>query len=339
MMKKTYRLLSLLLCCCLALAGCGPAAPAQSSVSGSAGQPNRAEVSSASAVQNTAVSFTDDLGRTVTVNRPTRTAALLGSFAQVWTLAGGSLCAAANDAWEDLALDLPEGTVNLGSLTEMSMELVLSSEPDFILASVNTKRHMEWRDTLEATGIPTAYFEVNNFEDYLRMLKLCTEITGRDDLYEQNGAAVQKQVDAVLARSRERMTGQQAPRVLSLTASATNLYVKNSTDNVLGTMLRDLGCVNIADSDTTLLETLSMEHILLADPDCIFIVQRGSDTDGMRANVQRTLMDDPAWSSLTAVQNNRVYFMDKTLYALKPNHRWGQAYEQLEDFLYHENAA
>ena len=39
----------------------------------------------------TAITFTDDLGRTVTVDRPQRTAALLGSFAQVWMLAGGEM--------------------------------------------------------------------------------------------------------------------------------------------------------------------------------------------------------------------------------------------------------
>ena len=42
----------------------------------------------------------------------------------------------------------------------------------------------------------------------------------------------------------------------------------------------------------------------------------------------------PDRSTLRAVQEGRCYVMDQTLYNLKPNARWGQAYEQLADILY-----
>ena len=118
-----------------------------------------------------------------------------------------------------------------------------------------------------------------------------------------------------------------------MVASATNVYVKNSQGNVLGEMLYKLGCINIADSESSLLENLSLEHILQADPDYIFIVQRGDDEAGMRQYVRQIMSENPAWSLLSAVQNDRVYFMEKNLYNLKPNHRWGEAYEKLEAIL------
>lgn len=116
-------------------------------------------------------------------------------------------------------------------------------------------------------------------------------------------------------------------------ASASSISVKNSQDNVLGEMLHTLGCVNIADANDSLLENLSMEYILQSDPDYIFVVQRGDDAQGMRENVARMLETDPAWNKLTAVREGKVYFMDKNLYNLKPNHRWGEAYEKLEEIL------
>lgn len=297
-----------LLLALLLLAGCGfPAAPS-----------------------DTAYTFTDDLGRQVTVDDPQRTAALLGSFAQVWQLAGGQVCATADDAWEDLNLTLPEGAVNLGNTKNMSLELLLSAQPDFILASTNTRQNVEFRETLEATGIPTAYFDVADFGDYLRLLDICTDITGRKDLYDTQGLQVQQQIEAILERSRDR--GNQ-PTVLCLRASASSATVKNSRDNVLGEMLCSLGCINIADSDSSLLENLSLEHILLSDPEYIFIVQRGDDEAGMQEYVQQNLISHPLWSQLTAVKAGRVYFMDKTLFNLKPNHRWAEAYEILENIL------
>ena len=275
------------------------------------------------------ITFTDDLGRTVTVQEPQRVAALLGSFAQIWMLSGGTVCATADDAWEDLALDLPADAVNLGNIKELSLELLLASQPDLVLASTNTRQHLEWKQTLEAAGIPVAYFDVADFDGYLRLLKLCTQITGRDDLYETHGLRVQEQIEAVL----EKRQGVEAPTVLCMRASASSISVKNSQDNVLGEMLHSLGCINIADVNASLLDTLSMEYILQADPDFIFLVQRGDDAKGMRDYVARTLESDPVWSRLTAVQEGRVYFMDKHLYNLKPNHRWGEAYEKLEEIL------
>lgn len=294
---------------------CGCAAPAVA-------EPEAAE----------AFTFTDDLGRSVSIRSPKRIACLLGSFAQIWQLAGGEVAATADDAWEDLALELAEDCVNLGNTKSLSLELLLAAQPDFILASANTRQNLEWKETLESTGIPTAYFDVADFGDYLRLLKLCTDITGRSDLYERHGETVQKQIDAVLEQAAARGT---TPTVLSMRASASMVTVKNSEDNVLGEMLKSLGCVNIADSDASLLENLSLERILEADPDFLFFVQRGDDTEGMRAYVKNMMQENPAWQQLTAVKEGRVYFMDKRLYNLKPCHRWGEAYEQLEEILEH----
>lgn len=284
-----------------------------------------------SAPDGGAYTFTDDLGRTVTVDSPQRTAALLGSFADVWQLSGGNIVAAPNDAWIDFDFDLPEDVVNLGQMNELSMELLFSADPDFIIASSNTRVDLDWLDTLESTGIPVAYFDVSDFDDYLRMLKICTDITGREDLYETNGLEVQKQIDEVISRSESRKND--PPTVLSLRASAASIRAKNSKGNVLGEMLKNLGCVNIADNNDSLLENLSMEYIIECDPDYIFFVQMGDDSEGMKKNVEQFIADNPPWQELSAVKAERVYFMDKKLYSLKPNSRWGEAYEKLEGIL------
>ena len=284
-------------------------------------------------IDASSVVITDDLGREVTVGSPRRVAALLASFAQIWQLAGGQVVAAPEDAWVDLNLQLPEDAVNLGSMKSLSLELLLQAQPDLILASVNTRQHMEWKQTLESTEIPVLYFDVEDFEDYLRVLSIFTDLTGRKDLLEENGLNVQKQIASVVERSKQRLAQEEAPTVLCIVASASIIKAKNSEGNVLSSMLHTLGCRNIADADTILLDELSMEHILLSDPDYIFFVQRGDDAEGMREYVQDVFLDAPAWSTLSAVQNGRVFFMEKELFHLKPNHRWGDAYEILEEIL------
>ena len=283
------------------------------------------------AAEAAAVTFTDDLGREVTVSSPQRVAILLGSYADVWSLAGGkdTIVAAADDSWRDFDLELDSSVANLGSLLEPSMETLISAEPDFVIASSNTKADLELQDSLEALGIPVAYFGVNTFDEYLHMLDICTQITGQRDNYQTYGLDVQAQVDAAKAEA-----DGSAPTVLFLRAGSNGVKVKNSKDTVLGAMLADLGAVNIADSDTALLEDLSLEQIMADDPQYIFAVYQGSDQEAAQKVMEQTLTSNPAWNSLTAVQEGRYYVMDKTLYHLKPNDRWGEAYQKLADILY-----
>ena len=283
-------------------------------------------------VRDDSYTFTDDLGRTIAVHDPQRVASLLGSFSDVWVLAGGELVASVDDAWDDFGLDLGADAVNLGGTKDPSLEKLLASDPDFVIASANTQADLDLMDTLDAAGIPTAYFDVSDFDDYLRMLKIFTDITGRADLYEANGAAIQDRIEASVSRVREHF-GEESPKVLYQRIAASTIRAKNSKGNVLGEMLNSFGCTNIADSDATLLENLSMEHILAQDPDFIFLVPQGNDEAGAQAALEQFIADNPAWQGLTAVQEGRVYTLEKRLYSLKPNALWAQAYEQLEGIL------
>lgn len=312
------RLLLLILAAVLCLSGC--ATPAASA-------PTVSEPASSSAI-----TFTDDLGREVVLpESPQRVAALIGSFADIWCLAGGkdTLVAAAGDAWTSFDLGLDETVSDLGAIKAPNLEVLLAARPDFVLGSCNTQADLELQPILEQANIPVAYFDIQHFEDYLRMLEICTALTGEPERYEENGAAVADRVEAAMARQNG-----SAPTVLCIRATGSGCKVKGSEDNVLGEMLRDLGCVNIADSDSSLLEDLSIEAIIAADPDYVFTVLQGADPTRAQASLESTLLSNPAWKGLRAVQEGRFYTLDHALYNLKPNARWGEAYENLADILY-----
>ena len=308
------RLIAILLIASMLLAGCGGTA-----------EPKRSDA---------AVTFVDDLGREVTVDNPQRVAALLGSFADVWVLSGGTLCAAAEDAWEDFGLDLD--AVNIGGAHSPSLEQLLSAEPDYVIASSSTASNLEFLDTLEAAGITVAYFDVKHFDDYLRMLDICTDITGRKDLYDQNGLQIQTQIEAIKARYAADDIPEEQRKVLLIRAAASVIKAKGSSGTILGEMLADMGCINIADSDDTLLETLSVEAVIRQQPYHIFVVTMGSNTEAARASLESMLLENPAWSTLDAIQAGRLHYMDKTLFNLKPNANWAQSYQILYETLIEE---
>ena len=323
MKLTTLRPLAAILLVCT-LTACAPtSAPSDSTVQSGG--------STSSSSQTQAVTFTDDLGRTVTVERPERVAALIGSFADIWCLAGGqdSLVATANDAWTSFDLGLDDSVLDLGGVKEPNFEILLSAQPDLVLASCNTTANVDMRTSLEQANIPVAYFDIQHFSDYLRMLEICTQLTGCPERYTQYGEEVGKEIDQAIARQ-----DGSAPTVLCMRTTGSSCKVKGSQDFLLGEMLADLGCVNVADQDSALLEDLSLEAIMAADPDYIFVVLQGSDPTKAQDTLERTLLSNPAWGSLRAVQEGRFYTLEHSLYNLKPNARWGEAYEKLADILY-----
>ena len=278
------------------------------------------------------VTFTDALDRSVTVNKsPQRVAALLGSFADTWILSGGEICAAGEDAGDDYGLELKDA-VNLGGAHSPSLESLLSADPDFVFASASTKADVEMKETLENAGITVAYFDVDKFNDYLAMLKICTDITGRNDLYEQNGEKVKEEIEKIKKDFSSANLTEEKRTVLLLRTSASLLKAKGSEGTVLGEMLNDLNLINIADSDETLLENLSVESVIRQEPYRIFAVSMG-DEDAAKKNLSKTMEENPAWGKLDAVAQNRLHIMDKRLFNLKPNADWAKAYEQLTEIL------
>ena len=178
-MKK--RLQTLLLAGLLLLSGCAQTTdPAADGQTPTEDVPQQEEAASPEAQ-----TFTDDLGREVSLETPKRVAAMIGSFADIWCIAGGkdTLIAAAHDSWTSFDLGLGDDVTDIGAVKDPSLETLLAAEPDLILASCNTSANVEMLETIEQAGLRAAYFDVENFDDYLRMLEICTRLTGCPENY------------------------------------------------------------------------------------------------------------------------------------------------------------
>lgn len=278
--------------------------------------------------ESTVVTFTDDLDREIEVDSPERVVTLLGSFCDEWLLAGGTVVGTANDTFTNYDFGFGDEVVDIGSTHEPDVEKILSVEPDFVIASAKLDAQVELKDTFEKAGITVAYLDVDDFGDYLRTLDIFTQITGEKENFDKYGTEVSKEIE----QAKSKIDGRR-PTVLFIRAAASSVKVKGSKGIVGGEILADLDTDNIADSNS-LLEDLSMEAIIAADPDYIFVTTQGSDLDAALANVDELMISNPAWNSLKAVKNGNYYVLDKLLYNSKPNARWGEAYRYLADILY-----
>lgn len=277
------------------------------------------------------VTLTDALGVQTELQSWDRVVSLYGSFAELWLLSGGTLVGATTDAVEERGLALGEEVALVGNVKTPSLEEVLALEPDFVILSADIEGHVALADSLTAAGVPHAYFRVDSFEDYCTVLGQFCQMTGRDDLYAEYGTAQRERVERILAAVQALEAD--PPTVLLIRAYSTGAKAKGS-DIFAGAMLEELGAVNLVSRYGSLLDDLSLETIIAADPDRILMVPMGANEDAAAAYMAEHFESNPAWAGLTAVQNGRYEMLPKELFHYKPNARWADSYAYLARVLY-----
>ena len=108
-------------------------------------------------------------------------------------------------------------------------------------------------------------------------------------------------------------------------------------DTVAGAILKELGAHNIADDNESLLEDLSLESVIEADPDYILVMTMGSE-ENAKTYMAENIENNPAWSELSAVKNGRYIYLPKDLFHYKPLNRWDESYAYIAKLLLNEDA-
>ena len=315
----------IVLACATMLAMVLAACSSQSESSSSSSSAQEAEVNG--------VAFTDDEGNEVVIDDPQRVVALMGSFARMWELAGGTLVGASDDAFDSYALESDAEMV--GDFSDPNLEAIIALDPDFVILTSGSggrggnSSQVDLKDSLEASNIPYAFFNVTTFDDYERMMGILTDITGRADLYEENVAAVSEQIDEIVAKVPDGET----PTVALMISYSGGVRLQGSSTQT-GAMLDDLGAINVADMYPSLLSDFSVEALLEADPDYIFVLPMGNTAEAAERAMDELISSNPAWDSLTAVQDGHLIVLEPELYLYKPNELWAQPYAELFTLLY-----
>ena len=308
-----------------------------SAMVGCSGNSSGGGAQQSAASQEVGYTFADDLGNQVTVSSHERVVAGMGSFANIWELAGGTLVGASSDAFSDY--HIKSDAEKVGDFSSLNAETIIALDPDFvILTGANSGRgggvaQTDLKDTLQTAGIAVAYFNVTTFDDYLRMLKTCCDITGDTEAYEENGAEIAKEIDVI----KKKAEGKSAGSVAVLTTYSGGTRVQASSTQT-GTMLAELGASNITDADKSLLSDYSLESLVKADPDFIFLLPMGDSDEAAQKALKDQTTAKPAWNELSAVKTGRVITLDPKLFLYKPNNNWDDAYEELYEALYEDQS-
>ena len=293
------------------------------------------QASTSSPKQEWSYTFSDSTGQTVTLShRPRTVAVLFSSYAQIWELAGGSISVTVGESIERGFAGEEALLVDTGAGKTIDLELLLSAQPDFVIGSADIAAQVDACRLSAQAGIPSALFQVDTFADYLNMLNICTQITGDTPAYMRYGTDVAKEIDTLLSQVEEAQLPKKSILFIRAGSQYSSTKAKRAPENFVCTMLEELGAHNIADDAPLLLDGLSLEEILLRDPDYIFLTTMGSREAAV--SYINDLFAQQGWRDLTAVRNGNYTFLDKELFHFKPNAQWGKAYSTLAQLLYPE---
>ena len=303
------------------------------------------EKADAVVVNEDSVTFTDASGKdSVTIQKkPKKVVNLYASFTTLWYEAGGEVAGLIGGdssvalyeeyIGRDITADAGVTTVATSSSgKKWDTETIVALQPDLIICSTAMSGYKTIEAPAEAAGIPVIAMRYNDFSDYLMWFKVFANLTGHTELWEEVALkSLDEVVDVLLACPTEN-----TPRVFSMFSSADNLQA-NTSGTVVGGMIDAMHAENIVDewegaSEAERLD-INLETVFAADPD-IILVQCHAGKEDAEALVAFLYGDNPVWQSLTAVQNGKVFYLEKSLFHNKPNSRFAEAYQVLAGYLY-----
>jgi len=284
---------------------------------------NTTEESTEETIETT-TTYVDALDREITIEtKPEKVICLYGSFADLWYEAGGELVGVIESSTlPEPAVDLPK----VGKMSTPNVEAILALEPDLVIIRAGYSKQEELLDIFEASNINVYAANYNSFDETMTTFKNFCYINENEEMYEEKS---QPLVDGI-----KTLTDVDHDfSYLLLFASSKSISAKD--DNITAGIITNMGGKNIASNYSIADEEskqFSFEKILELDPTYIFVQTMGTVEDA-KARLEEDVISNPAWASLTAVQEERFIYLPKELFLYKPNMKYLEAYKYISDIL------
>ena len=305
-MKRVIFSLLVVVMSALMLTGCGTQADKSSGSSGSY------------------ATITDAMGRTVTLSaKPQRIVVTSASFLEPLEAVGGADLVVGRPDSHTKMPEYAKGLASVGKVYQIDTEKVMSCEPDLVI--VNKGMNEKLIDTLESNGIKTVVLDMKSYDDVKNEVSVLGQITGEPDQADQLIAQMDEKINDV-----KQKIPQDKHRVSIIHSTNQGLTVQLDS-SIAGSVANMLGWENVASGSTPLEKNpdaapYSIETLVSQNPEMIFITSMGKLSE-IKKNMDETMASNPAWQSLEAVKNGRIYYLPQDMFLLSPGVHYPEAVE------------
>jgi iron complex transport system substrate-binding protein len=249
-----------------------------------------------------AITLTDQLGRTVTIDKvPQRIVSLAPNNTEIlFALGLGDKVVAVTD-YDDYPPEVKNIT-SIGGFSTPDIEKIISLAPDLILADSIQK--VEVIPQLEAKGLTVFGTDPKNLSEVLQAITIVGDITGAQEAATSLVSQMQSHIDTI-ANKTKGLTIEQKPRVYYVVWHDPLMVAGSAT--LEDELISLAGGINIAGNRGSYYD-ISLEAVLAADPDVIIV-----SSDMATEDTLKFIMSESRLAETSARQNNRVYGVDTDL--------------------------
>lgn len=274
------------------------------------------------------VKVTDRAGNEVTVPKsPERVVVAGASIVEIMSGLGVSENIIAVDTFATDVEGLSEDVVTFDAMNP-DLEAIVALEPDLVL--VNTYATPTTSDvytTLTDLGIPVAFVPVSDsFDDIYKDIEFISQVMGVPEAGEKMVSQMKSDIEG-LATIAATIPASEKKTVYFENNPAPSMYSCGS-ETFVNEMIETIGAENILAAETGWIP-VSEEMIVEKNPDIIITNVNFID------DPVSEIMSRPGWDSISAVENNQVYYVD-TNATSRPTQNIVKGMEEMAKLIYPE---
>lgn len=273
--------------------------------------------------------ITDDNGRTVNFDKkPERIVVTSASFLEPLYAVGGTVVGRPDS--KSKIPDAAKNVTSIGRVYQIDAEKVLSLTPDLVI--LNKGMNEKLVETLAANNVNTLVLDMKTYDDVKREIGIFAALTGE----KEKGEQLTSKMDADIAAVRASIP-QDKKRVAIIHSTGQGLSVQLD-GSIAGSIVNMLGWENTAAGMTALDKNpdaapYSMETLVAQNPDIIFVTSMGEEAE-IRASMEAMFAESPAWQSVAAIRDGRVYYLPQEMFLFSPGIEYPEAVKYMARLVY-----
>ena len=272
---------------------------------------------------------TDDLDRNVVLDKkPERIVVTSASFLEPLHAVDGNIVGRPDSKTQ--MPDWAKNIASIGQVYQVDTEKIIACKPDLVI--LNKGMNEKLVGILDENKIPAMVLDMKSYEDVKRELEIFGEITEHSDKAEKIIADMDSKINAIVKK-----LPKDKPNVAILHSTAQGLSVQLD-GSIAGSIVKIFGWNNVASKMTPLENNpdaapYSLETLAEQNPEIIFVTSMGK-IDEIKANMQKNIETNPAWQSIGAIKNGKIYYLPQDLFLLSPGLNYPEAVEYIAKLIY-----
>lgn len=228
--------------------------------------------------------------------------------------------------------DLPEryaDATEVGMAAEPDMEIIKSLQPTDVLSATTLDAEFDLEPIFDHADVPVTFVDMESLED---MYDSIIDLGERYDRTEQAEGIIEQFNDQV-KEIEAKVEGKESPSVLIL-LGVPGSYLVATENSYLGDLVARAGGENVFPGEEGIEYTsANTEHLQQTNPDVILRAAHGMP-DEVVEMFDQEFEENDIWQHFKAVQDERVYDLEETLFGTTASLAAPEALEELVDILF-----